>query len=92
MLFVLLHVAGVISTTLLLTWGLFAFAFIVIGGFSFDGLMHQLANLASRYVAATPDRLASFRMTVLAAHLLLSSAVLIVRRHALLPKLEDRHG
>ena len=26
MLFVLLHVAGVISTTLLLTWGLFAFA------------------------------------------------------------------
>jgi hypothetical protein len=54
--------------------------------------MHQLANLASRYVAATPDRLASFRMTVLAAHLLLSSAVLIVRRHALLPKLEDRHG
>lgn len=92
MLFALLHLAGLLSTTLLLTWGLFAFAFIAIGGFSFDGLMHQLANLTSRYVAATPERVASFRMTVLFAHLLLSCAVLIVRRHALLPKLEERHG
>ncbi|ATP22108.1 MULTISPECIES: hypothetical protein [Sphingomonadaceae] len=91
-LFAALHACGLIATTLLLTWGLFILFFLAIGGFSFDGLMHQLANLASRYVAADPDRIANFRTVVLVSHLLLSGAVIVLRRHALLPKMEAYHG
>lgn len=87
-----LHVAGVFATTLLLTWGLVVLFFLVIGGFSFDGLMHQLANLTRRYVAADPARVAAFRWVVLVAHLLLSAAILVLRRASLLPSpIEGRH-
>ncbi len=50
-----LHFAGFLATTLLMTWGLFALFFLALGGFSLDGLMHQLDNLPSRYVIATSD-------------------------------------
>src|SRR3546814_2615798 len=52
-----LHLIGFTASTLLLTWGLFALFFVALGGFSLDGLMHQLNNLTARYVAASPDRI-----------------------------------
>ena len=56
LLYFYLHLAGFLASTLLITWGLFVLFFLAIGGFSFDGMMHQLDNLASRYVAAEAVR------------------------------------
>lgn len=71
------YLAGI----LLMTWGLFVFAFLCLGGFSLDGLMHQLANLSSRYIAANAERILSFQMLLLVAHLLLSLIIIFLRRH-----------
>lgn len=83
--YLILHMAGVVATTLLLTWGLFVLLFLMIGGFSFEGLMHQLANLSRRYVTAEPARIASFQAMLIGAHILLSGAILFFRRGTLLP-------
>jgi hypothetical protein len=91
-LYVYLRAVGVIATTLLLTWGVFAFALLAIGGFSLDGLMHQLANLSTRYVAADSARTDGFRHMVLIAHLILSSGILFFQRHRLMPRREIGHG
>lgn len=56
-----LHLFGFTLSSLLISWGLFFLFFLAIGGFSIDGMMHQLANMASRYVAADPARIASFK-------------------------------
>jgi Zn-dependent protease len=90
-LYVYLHSAQVIATTLLITWGLFVLALLLVSGFSLDGLMHQLANLSTRYIAADSQRTDGFRHIVLVAQLLLASGVLFFRRHSLLPKREVRH-
>lgn len=82
--YLILHVAGVVATTLLLTWGVFILFFLIIGGLSFDGLMHQLANLTRRYVTADADRIAGFQATFIGAHVLLSAAILFFRRGTLL--------
>ena len=84
-LFLVLHLGWFGATTLLLTWGMFVLFFLAIGGFSLDGLMHQLNNLASRYVAADPGRVRSFAHIVFAAHILLSGAIVFFRRHSILP-------
>jgi hypothetical protein len=89
--YVYLHSAGVIATTLLITWGIFVLALLLVSGFSLDGLMHQLANLSTRYIAADAARTDGFRNMVMVAQLLLSSAVLFFRRHHLLPKREPRN-
>src|SRR3546814_21156990 len=62
-----LHLIGFTASTLLLTWGLFTLLFRALGGFSLHGLMHQLNNLTSRYVRATPERIASFKHLFIAA-------------------------
>lgn len=80
-----LHFAGFAAMTLLLAWGLFALFFLALGGFSFDGLMHQLGNLTSRYVAASPDRVASFKHILVVAHLILVAGLIVLRRHRILP-------
>src|SRR3546814_1821124 len=49
-----LPLIGFTASPLLLTWGLFTPLFLALGGLSLDGLMHQLTNLTSRYVRATP--------------------------------------
>lgn len=85
LLYVYLHLAGFAVTTLLIVWGLFFLFFLAIGGLSIDGMMHQLDNLAGRYVAADPERVAAFKRVLLAAHLLLAGAVIVFRRHAILP-------
>lgn len=83
--YLILHVAGVVTTTLLLTWGLFLLFFLIVSGLSFDGLMHQLANLTGRYVMADAERIARFKTMLIGAHLLLSTAILFLRRTTLLP-------
>lgn len=85
LLYFYLHFTGFLATTLLMTWGMFFLFFLVIGGFSFDGLMHQLNNFASRYVAADADRIAAFKQTITIAHLVLASAIIFFRRHSILP-------
>jgi len=96
LLYFYLHAAGFIATTLLITWGLFVLFFLAIGGFSLDGMMHQLDNLASRYVMADAARVDGFKYVVGVAHMLLAIAVIFFRRHSLLPPqaLEGnaRHG
>lgn len=80
-----LHLAGFVATTLLMTWGVFALFFLALGGFSFDGFMHQLDNLTSRYVTASPERIASFKRIFVAAHLLLAAGLIVLRRHRIMP-------
>lgn len=88
-----LHAGWFLGTTLLLSWGLFVLFFLAIGGFSIDGLMHQLNNLAGRYVTADPARVSSFREVVLITHFLLSAGIIFFRRRSILPPDRSaRHG
>ena len=81
-----LHMAGFLATTLLMTWGVFVLFFLVLGGFSLDGLMNHLDNMTSRYLAAGPARVDQFKVTVAIVHLIVSAALIFFRRHALLPR------
>lgn len=87
-----LHLAGFTATTVLLTWGLFALFFLALGGFSFDGLMHQLGNLASRYLGASAERVSSFKRIVVVAHLILAAGLIVLRRHRILPSAFSRRS
>ncbi|WP_257551744.1 hypothetical protein [Sphingopyxis sp. DBS4] len=96
MLYFILHLLGFTGSTLLLTWGVFTLFFLALGGFSLDGLMHQLNNLASRYVAASPDRIASFKTIFIVAHLVVATGLIVLRREkivpAILPEGNPDHG
>lgn len=81
----LLHGIGFLASTLLMTWGLFVLFFLSLGGGSFDGFMHQLNNLTSRYVAAGPARIDAFLNMLAIAHLILSAAIIVFRRDHILP-------
>ena len=85
LLFFYLQTMGFVATTLLITWGLLVLLFLAVGGFSVDGLMNQLNNLTSRYVAADPARIASFKTILLVGQLLLAAGVMFFRRHHLSP-------
>ena len=91
-----LYFGGFLASTLLMTWGLFALFFLALGGFSLDGLMNQLNNLSTRYVIATPDRVASFTTIFAVAHLILSVGLMVLRRGRILPSArsqgDPRHG
>jgi hypothetical protein len=91
-----LHLAGFAGAILLMTWGVFALFFLALGGFSLDGLMHQLANLANRYVAADAARREAFRQVLAAAHLVVAAVLVALRRRHLLPagltQGHPRHG
>jgi hypothetical protein len=90
-----LRALGFLASTLLLSWGCFVLLFLALGGFSLDGMMAQLANLADRYVHADAARVASFKTVVLVAQALLAAALIVLRRHHFLPPVDDRsprHG
>ena len=87
-----LHVAGFLATTLLMTWGIMVLFFILIGGFSLDGMMHHVANLSTRYVAADEGRISHFKLIVGAVQLVLAIAIIFFRRHSLLPRSNARAG
>ncbi len=80
-----LHFAGFIATTILMTMGVFVLAFLAIGDFSIDGMMHHLANLSSRYIAADAGRVASFKLMIGSAGMLIALAIMFFRRGAILP-------
>ena len=85
-LYFMLHSLGFVAVTLLMTWGAFVLFFLAIGGFSIDGMMHHLANLASRYIAADSARVEQFKLIVGAAHMVIAGAIIFFRRHAILPR------
>jgi len=81
-----LHMAGFLATTLLMTWGLFVFFFLAIGGFSLGGMMNHVQNLTSRYLSADAARIMDFKMVLFEVHFVLSAAIIFFRRHAILPR------
>ncbi|MDJ0277635.1 hypothetical protein QLH51_12595 [Sphingomonas sp. 2R-10] len=85
-----LHFAGFMATTLLMTWGVFILFFLVIGGFSLDGMMNHVQNLTSRYLAADAGRIEQFKLVVGGVHTAISVAIMFFRRHALLPRDDAR--
>lgn len=56
----MLRLAGWGLVTLLTALGIITMLALVLGGFSLEGTMVQLDNLASRYVAADAERTAQF--------------------------------
>lgn len=86
LLYALLHFIGFLSVTVLMTWGVFVLFFVAIGGFSFDGMMHQLANLSSRYIAAEATRVADFKVLVAVLHIVVAGGIVFFRRHAIVPR------
>ncbi len=80
-----LHFCGFFATTLLMTLGVFVLAFLAIGNFSIDGMMQHLANLSSRYIAADAGRVASFKLMIGGAGMLITLAIMFLRRGAILP-------
>ncbi len=95
-LYVALHGLGLVASTLLITWGLFCLFFLAIGGFSFDGFVHQMNNFTTRYVAADPARAGAFLNMFAIAHMILSTAVVALRANRILPPRAEegapRHG
>jgi len=90
-----LHMAGFLTTTLLMTWGLFVFFFLAIGGFSLDGMMNHVQNLTSRYLSADTGRVDQFKLIVGGVHIVLSAAIIFFRRHVILPRdagRQERHA
>ena len=92
LLYFYLHIAGFPASTLLITWGLFVLFFLTIGGLSVDGMMHQLNNLAGRYVSADAARVASFKHVLFVAHMPLAAAIIFFRRHSILPSRDPKRS
>lgn len=86
LLYFVLHFAGFLATTLLMTWGAFVLFFLLIGSFSLDGMMNHLQNMTSRYLAADAGRLDQFKMIVGIVHMVITGAIIFFRRHAILPR------
>ena len=82
----LLHVTGMVASTLLMSWGLLVLFFLMLGDFSFDGLMHQLHNLTSRYIDADRARAAAFFALFGLVQLFLVVCLLLFRRHSIIPR------
>lgn len=88
----LLHVIGTITSTLLMSWGLLVLFFLMLGDFSFDGLMHQLHNLTSRYMAADRERATAFFALIAGVQLFLLACLLLLRRHSIVPRRTARRS
>lgn len=87
-----LHGFGFVGSTLLMTWGLFFLFFLALGGFSFDGLIHQVNNMTSRYVVADAARTGAFLNMFAIAHMILSAAIITFRRDRILPDRKSEGG
>jgi hypothetical protein len=90
-----LRLTGWLAVTVLAALGLLAFIFLALGNFSVPGTMHQLDNLASRYVAADAARQAQFNGLLAAALGALAAATAFFRRASVLRILTGRettHG
>lgn len=72
--------------------GLFFLFFLALGGFSFDGLIHQVNNMTSRYVVADAARTGAFLNMFAIAHMILSAAIITFRRDRILPDRKSEGG
>ncbi|MGE4404360.1 hypothetical protein [Pseudomonas sp.] len=60
-----LRLSGWLAVNLLVSFGVVGLVAFTIGSFSIAGMMHHLANLASRYIVAGADRQHQFDMILL---------------------------
>lgn len=81
-----LRLTGFATVTLLMTWGLLVLFFVAIGGFTVDGTINQIANFSTRYVAADPTRIATFKVVLAGVHVVLAASIIFFRRHAILAR------
>lgn len=88
-LYLQIRALGFVATSLLIVWGTLLAAVFCLGAFSLDGLMWQLDNLASRYLAAEPERRLQFEQIFIFAHVALGIVVLAVRLRALRPSMAE---
>ena len=91
-LYFMLHSVGFVASTMLMAFGMFVLFFLAIGGFSIDGMMHQLANMSGRYIEADLARVEGFKLVVGTAFMLFSAAIIFFRRHSLLPRNTSKGG
>lgn len=78
-----LRLAGWAATTVLASLGTGLLVFLVLGNFTFTGLMLQLDNLASRFVAAGSARRAEFEAIVLISFAIALGLTAVFRRASL---------
>lgn len=65
-----LRLTGWLATTMLATFGIFAVFFIVLGGFTLDGMMRHLSNLTARWLTADLARREQFEAIAFGAVLI----------------------
>lgn len=82
-LYFMLRITGFMLTTMLMTLGTYVVFFLAIGGFSLDGMMAHLANMADRYVAADAARIAGFKAIAGTTFIMGILAIAFLRRHTL---------
>ena len=88
-LYFMLRATGFLASTMLMAFGVYVLFFLAIGGFSLDGMMAHLANMAGRYVEAEPSRITGFKAIAGTTFLLATFAIAFFRRHALVALLAD---
>ncbi|MBJ7499648.1 MAG: hypothetical protein JHC57_07845 [Sphingopyxis sp.] len=80
-----LNLMGVVVSTQLIVWGVFFLMFLLLGDASIDGMMRQLANLSTRYVAAGLERQMQFKWLFAGADIMMCVFVILLRHRSLLP-------
>ncbi|WP_375244192.1 hypothetical protein [Sphingomonas parapaucimobilis] len=88
-LYFMLRATGFLASTMLMAFGVYVLFFLAIGGFSLDGMMAHLANMAGRYVEAEPSRITGFKTIAGTTFLVSTLAIAFFRRHALVALLAD---
>lgn len=68
------------ATTMLLAWGVIILMLLALGGFTLDGLMAHLDNLAARYLAADAGRRAQFKLLLIITQAIIVVALIAARR------------
>jgi hypothetical protein len=82
-----LRVSGWLVVNAMVAFGVLTLAALVIGSFSIEGTMHHLANLASRYIVADPERQHQFDLILLWSVSGAFCASGFFRRHSLMQAL-----
>ncbi len=78
-----LRLAGWLATLMAIVSALWALFFVMLGEFTFAGAVLHLDNFAARYVAADPERRATFETQFWIASAALFLVAGVLRRHAL---------
>lgn len=79
-----LRLSGWLATTTLATLGVATLFFLALGGFSLDGMMLQIDNLTSRFLAADASRRGQFEAIVFGVLLIGFALISLLRRASLI--------